>query len=190
MRLQVEALDDHPMQERIGHELDEMEAMVHQALALFRGLDDGEPLLPIDMNALLVRIREECAVFGGEVLISGRALQPFSGKPQTLKRCLTNLIVNAIKFGGRALVSVEDGAQLTIRVRDEGPGIPPDEMERVFEPFYRVESSRNRDSGGTGLGLTIARDIAQAHGGTLTLHNMTGAGLEARLELPRRRTNT
>src|ERR1700733_915134 len=115
LRLQVEALDDHPMQERIGHELDEMEAMVHQALALFRGLDDGEPVLPVDINALLVRIREECAVLGGEVLITGRAQQPFSGKPQTLKRCLTNLIVNAIKFGGRALVSVEDGAQLMIR---------------------------------------------------------------------------
>ena len=87
-------------------------------------------------------------------------------------------------------MSVEDGAELTIRVRDEGPGIPADELERVFEPFYRVESSRNRDSGGTGLGLTIARDIAQAHGATLTLHNMTGAGLEARLVLPRRRSNT
>jgi signal transduction histidine kinase len=190
MRLQVEALDDHPMQERIGHELDEMEAMVHQALALFRGLDDGEPLMPIDINALLVRIGQECAVLGGEVLVTGRAQQPLSGKPQTLKRCLTNLIVNAIKFGGRALVEVEDGAELTIRVRDEGPGIPADELERVFEPFYRVESSRNRDSGGTGLGLTIARDIAQAHGGTLTLQNMTGGGLEARLVLPRRRTNT
>jgi signal transduction histidine kinase len=190
MRLQVEALDEHPMQQRIGHELDEMEAMVRQALALFRGLDDGEPVMPIDLNALLVRIREECAVLGGEVLITGRAQAPFSGKPQTLKRCLTNLIVNAIKFGGRALVSVEDGAELTIRVRDEGPGIPADELERVFEPFYRVESSRNRDSGGTGLGLTIARDIAQAHGATLTLHNMPGAGLEARLLLPRRRVNT
>ena len=71
-------------------------------------------------------------------------------------------------------------------MRDEGPGIPPEELERVFEPFYRVESSRNRDSGGTGLGLTIARDIAQAHGGSLTLHNLPAGGLEAVLALPRR----
>ncbi len=77
LRLQVEALDNHPMQERIGHELDEMETMVHQALSLFRGLDDGEPVSPVDMNALLAKIREECAVLGGEVLIRGRAQQPF-----------------------------------------------------------------------------------------------------------------
>lgn len=190
LRLQVEALDNHPMQERIGHELDEMETMVHQALSLFRGLDDGEPVTPVDMNALLAKICEECAVMGGEVLISGRALQPLPGKAQALKRCLTNLIVNAIKFGGRALVVVEDGNELTIRVRDEGPGLPPEELERVFEPFYRLESSRNRDSGGTGLGLTIARDIAQAHGATLTLHNMSAGGLEAQLVLPRRRINS
>jgi signal transduction histidine kinase len=190
LRLQVEALDGHPMQERIGHELDEMETMVHQALSLFRGLDDGEPVTAVDINALLARIAEECAVLGGEVSISGQALQPFTGKAQALKRCLTNLIVNAIKFGGRARVIVEDGAQLTIRVRDEGPGIPPEELERVFEPFHRLESSRNRDSGGTGLGLTIARDIAQAHGGVLTVQNLPAGGLEALLVLPRRRPNS
>ena len=189
MRLQVETLDNEPMQERIGHELDEMETMVHQALSLFRGLDDGEPLTSIDIGALLEKIRAECAVLGGEVTISGRA-QPFTGKPQTLKRCLTNLIVNAIKFGGSAAVLVEDGEQLIIRVRDQGSGIAPEELERVFEPFYRLESSRNRDSGGTGLGLTIARDIAQAHAGTLTLHNMSAGGLEALLVLPRGRANT
>jgi signal transduction histidine kinase len=186
LRLQVEALDNPPMQERIGLELDEMEGMVRDALSLFRGLDDGEPQAPIDIDALLAKVREEFAVMG-EVTVSGRASQPFTGKAQMLKRCLTNLIANAIKFGGRADVTVEDGAQLGIRVRDAGPGIPPQELERVFEPFYRVESSRNRDSGGTGLGLTIARDIAQAHGGALTLQNLAGGGLEALLVLPRRR---
>jgi signal transduction histidine kinase len=186
LRLQVETLDNPPMQERIGHELDEMESMVRDALSLFRGLDDGEPLAPLDLNALLAKVREEFAVMG-EVTVSGQATQPFTAKAQLLKRCLTNLIANAIKFGGRADVTIEDAAQLGIRVRDAGPGIPPQELERVFEPFYRVESSRNRDSGGTGLGLTIARDIAQAHGGTLTLQNLPGGGLEALLLLPRRR---
>jgi signal transduction histidine kinase len=185
LRLQVEALDNPPMQERIGHELDEMEGMVHQALSLFRGLDDGEPPTAVDVNALLQKIRAECALLGGEVAVSGHAQLPFTGKAQALKRCLTNLIANAIKFGGEADVLVEDGAQLIIRVRDPGPGIPVEELERVFEPFYRLETSRNRDSGGTGLGLSIARDIAQAHGGSLTLHNMPGGGLEARLVLPR-----
>ena len=185
LRLQVEALDNPPMQERIGHELDEMEGMVHQALSLFRGLDDGEPPTAVDVDALLQKIRAECALLGGEVTVSGHAQLPFTGKAQALKRCLTNLIANAIKFGGEADVLVEDGAQLIIRVRDPGPGIPVEELERVFEPFYRLETSRNRDSGGTGLGLSIARDIAQAHGGTLALHNMSAGGLEARLVLPR-----
>ena len=86
-----------------------------------------------------------------------------------------------------AEVVIEDGAQLVSRGRDQGPGLPEEELERVFEPFYRLESSRNRDSGGTGLGLTIARDIAQAHGGSLTVHNLATGGLEAVLTLPRRR---
>jgi signal transduction histidine kinase len=94
---------------------------------------------------------------------------------------------NAVKFGTRATIAVEDGAALVIRVRDEGPGIPFDELERVFEPFYRLESSRNRDTGGTGLGLSIARDVAQAHGGSLVAQNLPGRGLEALLVLPRRR---
>jgi signal transduction histidine kinase len=81
---------------------------------------------------------------------------------------------------------VHDGSELVIIVRDAGPGIPEAELERVFEPFYRLESSRNRDSGGSGLGLSIARDIAQSHGGSLTLRNLPGSGLEARLTLPRR----
>jgi signal transduction histidine kinase len=186
LRLQVEALDNPPMQARIGHELDEMESMVREALSLFRGLDDGEPVVPVDIDALLVKIREEFALLGGEVTLSGHAQQPFPGKPKMLKRCLTNLIANAINFGTRAEVSVADGEQLTIRVRDQGPGIPADELERVFEPFHRLESSRNRASGGTGLGLTIARDVAQAHGGALTLQNLPGGGLEALLVLSRR----
>jgi signal transduction histidine kinase len=187
LRLQVETLDNPPMQERIGAELDEMESMVREALSLFRGLDDGEPAAPIDVDALLEQIRGEFTGMGAQVTLSGHASEPLVGKPQALKRCLTNLIANAIKFGSRADILVEDGAELVVRVRDAGPGIPAEELERVFEPFYRVESSRNRDSGGTGLGLAIARDIAQAFGGTLTLVNLPERGLEATLRLPRRR---
>jgi signal transduction histidine kinase len=188
LRLQVETLENPAMQARIGKELDEMESMVHQALALFRGLDDGEPAAALDVNELLARLREQFAEMGAAVTIAGRALQPFVGKAQGLKRCLTNLIANAVNFGTRAAIVVEDGAAaLIIRVRDAGPGIPAEELERVFEPFYRLESSRNRDSGGTGLGLSIARDIAEAHGGSLTLANLPQGGLEATLTLPRRR---
>jgi signal transduction histidine kinase len=93
-----------------------------------------------------------------------------------------------VKFGIRARILIEDGAALIIRVRDDGPGIPPEELERVFEPFYRVESSRNRDTGGTGLGLSIARDVAQAHGGSIVARNLAAGGLEALLVLPRSRS--
>ena len=185
LRLQVEALDNPHMEERIGHELDEMEAMVHEALSLFRGLDEGAPATAVDINALLAKIRSEFADMRQQVSVSGQALQPFVGKPHALKRCLTNLIVNAIKFGARAEVLIEDGTQLVIRVRDNGPGIPEAELERVFEPFYRLEYSRNRDTGGSGLGLSIARDVVQAHGGSLVLANLPVRGLEAVVTLPR-----
>jgi signal transduction histidine kinase len=186
LRLQVETLDDAALQERMVKELTEMEGMVREALALFRGLDDGEPAVPLDLNALLAALCAQFTESGAAVTVEGRALAPVTGKAQALKRCLTNLVSNAVKFGGRATLIVEDDGELAIRVRDAGPGLPPAELERVFEPFYRLESSRNRDSGGTGLGLTIARDIAQAHGGTLTLSNRPEGGLEALLVLPRR----
>jgi protein-histidine pros-kinase len=107
------------------------------------------------------------------------------GKPLALRRCLTNLIANAVKFGSQATVAVADGPSLVVRVRDDGPGIPEDQLERVFEPFYRLESSRNRDTGGSGLGLSIARDVIQAHGGSLVLRNLPVRGLEAIVTLPR-----
>ena len=119
------------------------------------------------------------------VTIEGHATRSILGKPQALRRCLTNLIANAVKFGSQATVGVEDGAALVIRVRDEGPGSPEEELERVFEPFYRLESSRNRDTGGSGLGLSIARDLIQAHGGSLILRNLPVRGLEAVITLPR-----
>jgi signal transduction histidine kinase len=188
LRLQVETqLDDPALQARFGKELDEMESMVRGALALFRGLDDEEALEPIDINLLLDTIRGEFVEMGKDVTVEGRALGPFAGKPQALKRCITNLVGNAVAFGTRARILVRDGPQLEISVCDEGPGIPPEELEKVFEPFYRLESSRNRDTGGSGLGLSIARDVAQAHGGSLVLANRPQGGLEARLTLPRRR---
>lgn len=187
LRLQVETqIEDPALQARFGKELDEMESMVRGALALFRGLNDEEGLEPVDVNRLLETIRGEFAEMGKDVTVEGRALRPFQGKPQALKRCITNLVGNAINFGVRARILVRDGAQLEISVCDDGPGIPPEELEKVFEPFYRLESSRNRDTGGTGLGLSIARDVAQAHGGALVLGNRPEGGLEARLTLPRR----
>jgi len=185
LRLQVEMLDDSAASIRIGKQLDEMESMVNGALALFRGLDDNEAFTPLDVNELLSTLQSEFAEMSAEVSVEGRALRAILGKPQALRRCLTNLIANAVKFGSRASISVEDGPALIIRVRDDGPGVPEDQLEKVFEPFYRVESSRNRDTGGTGLGLSIARDVIQSHGGSLTLKNLPVRGLEATVTLPR-----
>lgn len=188
LRLQVETqIEDAALQARFGKELDEMESMVRGALALFRGLNDEEALEPVDVNALLETVRAEFVEMGKDVTVQGRAAAPLPGKPQALKRCITNLVGNAVNFGTRARIIVRDGAQLQIGVCDEGPGIPPEELEKVFEPFYRLESSRNRDTGGTGLGLSIARDVAQAHGGRLVLLNRPEGGIEARLTLPRGR---
>ncbi|MGB6489456.1 MAG: HAMP domain-containing sensor histidine kinase [Steroidobacteraceae bacterium] len=188
LRLQVETqIDDPALQARFGRELDEMEQMVHGALALFRNLNDDEALEPVDVNLLLETVCREFTEMSKDVTLEGRAFGPLSGKPQALKRCLTNLVANAVKFATRARILVRDGAELEISICDDGPGIPPEELEKVFEPFYRLESSRNRDTGGTGLGLSIARDVAQAHGGSLVLRNRPEGGLEARLTLPRRR---
>jgi signal transduction histidine kinase len=185
LRLQVEMLDDTAAQGRLGKQLDEMESMVHGALALFRGLDDNEAFTPLDINDMLATLQSEFAEMNAQVSIEGHATRSILGKPQALRRCLTNLIANAVKFGSQAAVVVEDGSSLVIRVRDDGPGIPEDQLERVFEPFYRLESSRNRDTGGSGLGLSIARDVIQAHGGTLVLRNLPVRGLEAIVALPR-----
>jgi signal transduction histidine kinase len=178
-------LDEPAAQVKLGAQLDEMESMVHGALALFRGLDDNEAFTPVDINDMLATLQAEFAEMSAQVAIEGHATRSILGKPQALKRCLTNLIANAIKFGSQAAVSVEDGSSLVIRIRDDGPGVPEDQLERVFEPFYRLESSRNRDTGGSGLGLSIARDVIQAHGGSLTLANLPVRGLQAIVTLPR-----
>ena len=160
--------------------------MVRGALSVFRGLNDEEQSLPVDIDALLEELQRRYAEVNASVAIEGRAAAPFTGKPLALKRCLGNLVDNALQYGEHATIAVTDSAdELTIRVLDDGPGIAQAEIERVFEPFYRLESSRNRATGGTGLGLSIARDVAQAHGGSLLLENRSVGGLEARLVLPR-----
>ena len=187
MRLRVEAVSEERLRTRFSADLDEMEALVHGALALFKGLDDDERFEPVDVNDLLGTIVAEYAEIGATIGLAGKAQDALQAKPRALKRCLRNLIDNALKFGERAAISVEDGDALVIRVADEGPGIPEEMLERVFEPFYRLESSRNRDTGGTGLGLSIARDVVQTHGGSITLRNRPEGGLIAELRLPRRR---
>jgi signal transduction histidine kinase len=186
LRLRAELLDDPEHRKRFTHDLDEMESMVAATLDFLRGLETGEAVKPIDVMSLLESLQADAVETGGEVRIEGAAREPYPGRPQALKRCLRNLVENAINYGKCAHILVEDTpAELCIRIQDEGPGLPPEELERVFEPFYRTEQSRSRETGGTGLGLTIARNVAEMHGGRLQLFNREGGGLEARLSLPR-----
>lgn len=186
MRLRAELLDDDETRRRFEADLDEMQSMVHETLDFMRGLGGSEVAQAVDVNALLESVQADQQAMGREVRLEGRALAPYVGVASLLRRCLANLIDNAVLYGGRARVEVDDGpAWLTVRVCDEGPGIPERELHNVFEPFYRLEASRNRATGGTGLGLTIARNIAQTHGGDISLRNHPDGGLEAVLTLPR-----
>lgn len=185
LRLRAESIENDELRARFAADLDEMSQMVHGALGLFRGLNDDEPLDTVDVNALLETLRTDFAELGGSVTIEGRANAPICARPLALKRCLTNILHNAIEYGTRATVLVSDGEELVVRVRDQGPGIPAEALDQVFEPFFRIEPSRNRDTGGAGLGLSIARDIVQAHGGSITLRNLERRGLEVAIALPR-----
>jgi signal transduction histidine kinase len=186
MRLRAELLEDEEQRLRFEKDLKEMEAMVAQTLDFMRGLG-SEARQPIDLMALVESLQADHAEMGRTVTIEGRAATPLIGMPLALKRCLANLLDNAALYGSAAHVVIEDGASaVTLRIRDDGPGIPEAELEKVFEPFHRLEASRNRATGGTGLGLGIAREIARAHGGDLVLHNHSAGGLEAVLTLPRR----
>ncbi len=187
LRLRAELLDDVELRAKFVKDLQEMEAMVSAALDFMRGVEQHEPAQPVDIMALIESLQADAREVGSDVTIEGAAQAPFRGHAQTLKRCLGNLVDNAVKYGRRATIIVADApAGLVIRVCDAGPGIPDADLERVFEPFHRLEASRNRATGGSGLGLTIARNIARAHGGSLVLRNRPGGGLEAVLTLPRR----
>jgi len=185
MRLRAELLDDDQLREKFEKDLIEMETMVGETLDFMRGLSSHEAEQPVDIMPLLEHLQADNEAMGRSVTIDGQVAKPWNGASQLLKRCISNLIDNAVNYGKRAEISAEERPdQLIIRVRDHGPGIPDSDIEKVFQPFYRLETSRNRESGGTGLGLSIARNIAQAHGGDLRLRNHEGGGLEATLTLP------
>ncbi|MGZ5174242.1 MAG: ATP-binding protein, partial [Burkholderiales bacterium] len=188
LRLRTELLDNAELRSKFDRDLREMEIMVAGTLDFMRGLENDERVQPIDVNALIQSVAADIQETGARVEVEGAAREPYAGKPQALKRCLTNLIDNAIKYGKASRVLIHNNPErLELRVLDEGRGIPEASLERVFEPFYRLDPSRNRETGGTGLGLSIARSIAVSHGGTLILCNAPPGGLEAILTLPRRR---
>lgn len=186
LRLRAELVDDDKLRDQIAADLDAMTTMIDSTLDYLRGLQENEPTCPIDINALLQSLIDDAAVLGRQIEIEGTAHHPFNGRLSALRRALQNLIDNAIKYGHGAHLSIEDHADnLKLIVEDKGPGIPPEELTRVAEPYYRPDASRSHETGGVGLGLSIVTDIARLHGGELILANRPEGGLRATLLLPR-----
>ena len=187
LRLRAELLPDQGLREKLVRDLQEMENMTNATLSFLRGMEDREPLQSVDLMALLESLETDSLDMGYDVKLQGSTPRPVMLRPRALRRCLDNLVTNAVRYGQRAILEVEDiGAAVVVRVRDSGPGIPPAELEKVFEPYYRLDAARSQVGGGTGLGLSIARNIAELHGGTLVLQNHPAGGLEAILTLPKR----
>src|SRR5262249_29979965 len=158
----AELLEHSETREKFVRDLAEMESMVNSTLGYMRGLDDREALRAIDVRALTEALAADAEELGQHLRVAGQPIAPFIGKSAVLKRCSTTLLANALRYGRDVELAIDDSAEaLTLVIRDRGPGVPEDQLERVFEPFYRLEGSRNPSTGGTGLGLSIARNIAQ-----------------------------
>jgi signal transduction histidine kinase len=185
MRLRLEKVSDPELQQRLVGDLSAMQEMVREGLDLARSMDTTESMQALDLDSLLGSVCCDATDAGQLVQVKGHTGRALMGRPMALRRCLVNLIDNAVKYGQQAIVTVESlSGAARIRIRDNGPGIAPGELARVFEPFYRIETSRSRESGGTGLGLTIARNIAEQHGGSIALANHPEGGLEVTMILP------
>lgn len=192
MRLRAELVEDETLRSRIHADIDAMQGMVDNVLAYLRGMEDSEAAQAINMEALLSSIVEDEQALGRHVNLQPPAPgsprpAPYVGKLSVLRRAVTNLVDNAATHGEVAWVRLEDQDKvLRVIVEDDGPGIAQADLERVTEPFVRLDAARGADTGGAGLGLAIARDAAAYHGGTLSLENRKCGGLRATLALPRR----
>ncbi len=186
LRLRAEFVADPEIRQKVSDDLDEMESMIDATLAFLRDEVSGEPAKVTDVAALLQTLCNDQSDAGGITSYDGPGQAPLLCRGTAVKRAMANIIGNAIKYGGEAIVAlriVSDGLRIT--VDDRGPGIPADAMEQVFQPFYRLESSRNVDTGGYGLGLTFARSVARSHGGDIVLQNRPGRGLRVTVMLPK-----
>jgi signal transduction histidine kinase len=182
LRLRAEFIEDPEEQQKMLADLDQMEAIIKSTLAFAREDADAEPTSPVDLRALLQDVAESHP----PARLTTREPCTLRARPVALRRCFNNLVENAIRYGGSAEIAIRDLPDaVEVTVDDPGPGIPEDRIEDVFRPFVRLEGSRNRDSGGAGLGLAIARSVALAHGGSIVLSNRKEGGLRALVRLPK-----
>ncbi len=190
LKLRAEFMEDDEQRRKMMADLDELEAMVSATLAFGRDAKSTEPVSTLDLAELLRTVLDEAAdawpEAGDRVGYEGPAHVTMRARPLSLKRAFANLVSNAVTYGGSATVRLQEQQDsLVITVDDDGPGIAPQELERVFEPFHRGEPSRSRETGGVGLGLPIARNILRAHGGDVTVANRPSGGVRATVTLPR-----
>jgi signal transduction histidine kinase len=175
IRFKVEAAPA-PLKASVLADVEQMEQMIGGVLAFIR--DEGAPRRreKLDLLSLIECVADDAAMVGGQVEIVDGAPVTVDGDPVALQRLFSNLVDNALKYGGEARINVrQDGAAAVVEIVDPGPGLSPDELGRVFQPFYRTDASRNLDNGGVGLGLPIARSTARAHGGDVELTSSPGA---------------
>lgn len=184
LRLRLEKVADEELRARLSADIHAMQVLIREGLDFARASASDEEISTLDLNSLLESLVEDAVEAGQDVSVGEVCEMDVPVRPNALKRSLLNLIDNGSIYGGSVRVSAEcEGQDVIIRVRDHGPGIPEEELERVFEPFYRLEGSRSRETGGTGLGLTIARALARKAGAQLMLRNHPEGGLEAVLVL-------
>lgn len=185
LKLRLEQIDDEKLQGQMRQDLNDMIGMLDATLTYLHEQRTSEALQLMDVQALVESLCENAQDQGADVEVSGHCA-PLQVQPMALRSCINNLMDNALRYAGQASIELQDQReQLLIRVIDHGPGIAEDQREAVFEPFYRLEGSRNRNSGGVGLGMTIAREAAQRLGGQLNLEETPGGGLTAIIRLPR-----
>jgi two-component system OmpR family sensor kinase len=185
VRFRLEELKDRRLRRSLERDLSEMERMIEATLHYLKGDRAGEEAQPVELVALLRTISDDASDMGQDVMFHGPATLVLRGRRLALKRAITNIVQNAVKYGRRAEITASiDDDQAVVTVLDEGPGVPPDKIDALFEPFVRLETSRNEATGGFGLGLTIADEIIGAHDGTITLQNRPEVGLEVVIRLP------
>ena len=185
LRLRMEKVTDEALRAKLVADLDAMRSTIREGLDLARSIDARETPQSIDLDSMLESVVADACEAGHDATLEGRTRCFVLGSPNGIRRCLTNVLDNAVAYGGCARVEcAPSGDRAIVFVRDGGPGIPEAQLERVFEPFVRVENSRSRETGGTGIGLTIARNIVTRMGGTIALRNLPMGGLEVRLDLP------
>jgi two-component system OmpR family sensor kinase len=184
LRFRIESLPEE-QRAKYASDLDQMEEMITATLTFVRDATKTRERTPLELSSLVESLCDEMAETGAKTEVEAGEKVVLEGDPMALRRLIANLLENAVKFGGQARARVfQSDGHAVVEIEDDGPGIPEKDAEKVFEPFYRREPSRSRQTGGIGLGLAVVRSIARGHGGDVSLVNRAGGGLTARVQLP------